>query len=240
MYSFRCWYAEITEIDLESSKAGIGTRYPENNEYCAREIRLYREIEPRCFLHATQTGVEAGMEQATSWANAAFLSTNRCVSMSFKAWSMNANFLAWFLGTPCLVTNARWVTASTRAATRASNSLASNGGYRLRTTSSTRGGIRRATWVSKDKINKLIKMTRWWHSMLPHTSTISNGTVLLLTVPAIAVRLAARVWQDRSTAMQGGARPVASSTHLKHKHPILSTSIAWFKDLYWDQISDKI
>lgn len=46
------------------------------------------------------------------------------------------------------------------------------------------------------------------------TSTISNGTVLLFTVPAIAVRLAAKAWQERSTAIQGGAKPVASSTHL--------------------------
>lgn len=54
------------------------------------------------------------------------------------------------------------------------------------------------------------------------TSTISNGTVLLLTVPAMAVRLAARAWQDRSTAMHGGARPVASSTHLEYKDVNLS------------------
>ena len=59
---------------------------------------------------------------------------------------MNANFLAWLLGTPCLVTNAKWVTANTRAATLASNNLASKGGYKLRTTSSTRGGMRRATY----------------------------------------------------------------------------------------------
>lgn len=104
----------------------------------------------------TQTGVEAGMEQATSWANAAFLKIKRCVSISFKAWSMNANFLAWLFGTPCLVTSAKWVTANTRAATLASNSLASNGGYRLRTTSSTRGGIRRATW-GRIKCNNLSK-----------------------------------------------------------------------------------
>lgn len=56
--------------------------------------------------------------------------------------------------------------------------------------------------------------------MLARTSTISNGTVLLLTVPAIVVRLAARAWQDRSTAMQGGAKPVASSTHLEYKNII--------------------
>ncbi|KYM96390.1 hypothetical protein ALC62_13042 [Cyphomyrmex costatus] len=73
---------------------------------------------------------------------------------------MNASFLAWFLGTPCLVTNAKWVTANTRAATLASNNLASKGGYKLRTTSSTRG-------------------------VIVLTSTISSGTVLLLTVPAI-------------------------------------------------------
>lgn len=48
------------------------------------------------------------------------------------------------------------------------------------------------------------------------TSTISNGTVLLFTVPAIAVRLEAKAWQDRNTAMHSGAKPVASSTHLKH------------------------
>jgi len=59
---------------------------------------------------------------------------------------MNASFLAWFFGTPCFVTSAKCVTASTKAATLASNSLASNGGYKLRTTSSTRGGMRRATW----------------------------------------------------------------------------------------------
>lgn len=33
----------------------------------------------------------------------------------------------------------------------------------------------------------------------------------------MVVRLAARAWQDRSTAMQGGAKPVASSTHLERK-----------------------
>lgn len=46
------------------------------------------------------------------------------------------------------------------------------------------------------------------------TSTISNGTVLLFTVPAIAVRLEAKVWQDLNTSMHSGAKPVASSTHL--------------------------
>lgn len=46
------------------------------------------------------------------------------------------------------------------------------------------------------------------------TSTISNGTVLLFTVPAIAVRLEAKAWHDLNTAIHSGAKPVASSTHL--------------------------
>ena len=89
--------------------------------------------------------VEVGIEQATSCANAAFLKIDKWESISFKAWSIKANFLAWFLETPCLVTNAKCVTANTNAATLASNNLASNNGYKLLTTSSTRGGIRLAT-----------------------------------------------------------------------------------------------
>lgn len=105
------------------------------------------EIIEKILEYNCHTGVEAGMEQVASWARAAFLSISRCESMSLRAWSMKPSLRAWLLGTLCFVTR---VMAKTRAATLVSRSLASNGGYRLRTTSSTRGGIRLATCSEKN------------------------------------------------------------------------------------------
>lgn len=72
--------------------------------------------------------------------------------------------------------------------------------------------------VQQHEIQQFTRDTRQNTANTARTSTISNGTVLLLTVPAIVVRLAARAWQDRSTAIQGGAKPVASSTHLEQQN----------------------
>lgn len=65
--------------------------------------------------------------------------------------------------------------------------------------------------MDKNSITLVIPFSRENYTL---TSTISNGTVLLFTVPAIAVRLEANAWQDLNTAMHSGAKPVASSTHL--------------------------